>query len=140
MKVGLVTLVSISLLAGTQFPIPAFGGVSAELRYSKKVEGQSSSTKVNPLIAQATGSDQFGLSFTSSEELPKLLEGLTPLFDTRRILPVLRQEQPLARPQPMGQILVKPLWVLLGFSTLAAKGVPMVLFPWARALVILLLP
>ena len=51
------------------------------------MDGQSSSTKVNPLIAQATGSDQFGLSFTSSEELPKLLEGLTPLFDTRRIPP-----------------------------------------------------
>ena len=35
------------------------------------------------LIAQAAGSDQFGGSFTPSEELQQLLEDLAPLVDTR---------------------------------------------------------
>ena len=35
------------------------------------------------LMAQAAGSDQFGGSFTPSEELQQLLEDLTPLVDTR---------------------------------------------------------
>jgi len=36
-----------------------------------------------PILAQAAGSDQFGGSFTPSEELKQLLEDLTPLVDTR---------------------------------------------------------
>lgn len=42
-----------------------------------------SPTEAAPLLAQAAGSDQFGGSFTPSEELQQLLEDLTPLVDTR---------------------------------------------------------
>ena len=40
-----------------------------------------------PLLAQAAGSDQFGGSFTPSEDLQELLNDLTPLVDTRRPRP-----------------------------------------------------
>ena len=42
---------------------------------------------VSPVLAQAAGSDQFGGSFTPSEDLKQLLNDLTPLVDTRKPWP-----------------------------------------------------
>ncbi|KKJ00064.1 hypothetical protein PROH_09920, partial [Prochlorothrix hollandica PCC 9006 = CALU 1027] len=39
--------------------------------------------EVAPTLAQATGSDQFGDSFSPSEDLQQLLNDLAPLVDTR---------------------------------------------------------
>jgi hypothetical protein len=43
--------------------------------------------QVAPVLAQAAGSDQFGGSFTPSEDLKQLLNDLTPLVDTRKPWP-----------------------------------------------------